>query len=162
MALWVTVPIEGAAEAAQPDAAAPSTTSSADAPGTSSAAADASAAAAAAPLVSRSEARAAAAAAAASTPTHPHPASAAADPWDHWHQFRALTDFHPLLGCVLRLGAKLPAAPTVERWMGEPVKALLLPTALFGANKRGYPVLPKGHQDLIAKFFRNHVQVGEA
>ena len=40
------------------------------------------------------------------------------------------------------------------------MKALLLPTTVFSSNKRGYPVLSKRHQDLIATFFKLRVQVG--
>lgn len=92
------------------------------------------------------------------------PFSAAAapqvDPWETWHQIRSLCDYDPLLGCALEVGPQLPCHANVARWLGEPVKALLLPTSLFGSNKRGYPVLPKGHQELLALFFRHGVQVG--
>ena len=50
--------------------------------------------------------------------------------------------------------------PFPVRWRGEPVKALLIPTRIFTTNKRGFPVLSKGHQDLIAQFFKLKVQVG--
>ena len=51
----------------------------------------------------------------------------------------------------------IPSSP--PRWKGEPVKAILLPTTTFTSNKRGYPVLSKRHQELIATFFRLRVQV---
>lgn len=87
-------------------------------------------------------------------------ASQGADPWETWHQVRSLCDYDPLLGCALEVGQQLPCPANVARWLGEPVKALLLPTSLFGSNKRGYPVLPKPHQELLALFFRHGVQVG--
>ena len=45
----------------------------------------------------------------------PAPAAAAADPWETWHQFRALSDFHHLLGCVLQLGPELPSPQLMNR-----------------------------------------------
>jgi protein arginine N-methyltransferase 5 len=98
----------------------------------------------------------------------PEPAAAAAagprpsDPWETWNQFRQGTDFHNLLGCVLELGAAVPPPRLQQRWFGEPVKALLLPTHVFSTNKRGYPVLSKAHQELLANFFRMNVQVCKA
>ncbi|PNW85217.1 hypothetical protein CHLRE_03g176550v5 [Chlamydomonas reinhardtii] len=87
------------------------------------------------------------------------------DGWEAWHQVRAQCDHHNLLGAALLVGPTLPSPASLKRWAGEPVKALLLPTAVFSANKRGYPVLPKAHQELVAAFFRLGVQVvitGEA
>ena len=54
----------------------------------------------------------------------------------------------------------LPPVPLIRRWLGQPVKALLLPTSCFTSNKRGYPVLPKPHQDLLTLFLKQGVQVG--
>lgn len=75
-------------------------------------------------------------------------------------QVRQQCDHNNLLGAALQLGPQLPSAASLARWAGEPVKALLLPTACFTTNKRGYPVLPKAHQDVLASFFKLGVQVG--
>eukprot|EP00798_Chlamydomonas_sp_ICE-L_P014068 gene14068-20013_t len=154
MALWFTVPLG----VAPPSTPSPASLAGADAEPSGQAPAGADTSKNGVPL-SRSEVKAAEKAAIAGGPHYPHPSSAAADSWETWHQFRALTDFHPLLGCVLRLGQHLPPHSMLDRWMGEPVKALILPTDLFTLNKRGYPVLPKAHQDVLAKFFKNNVQV---
>jgi hypothetical protein len=53
----------------------------------------------------------------------------------------------------------VPDLDEVLRWHGEPVKALLLPTAAFLTNKRGYPTLTKAHQELLTRFFQMGVQV---
>ena len=53
----------------------------------------------------------------------------------------------------------MPDLDEVLRWHGEPVKALLLPTAAFLTNKRGYPTLSKAHQELLTRFFQMGVQV---
>ncbi len=42
---------------------------------------------------------------------------------------------------------------------GEPVRGVALPTAAFIANRRGYPTLPKAHQELLIDFWRQGVQV---
>lgn len=39
------------------------------------------------------------------------------------------------------------------------LQALLLPTRVFGTNKRGYPVLSKAHQDYISFMAGHAVQV---
>ncbi|EFJ52078.1 hypothetical protein VOLCADRAFT_56541, partial [Volvox carteri f. nagariensis] len=83
----------------------------------------------------------------------------AVDGWEAWHQVRAQCDHNNLLGAALLVGPVLPSAPSLERWRGEPVKAVLLPTSVFTSNKRGYPVLPRPHQDLLAGFFKLGVQV---
>ena len=41
-----------------------------------------------------------------------------------------------------------------------PRRAVLLPTAAFSTNKRGYPALSRRHQELLADCFRRGVQVG--
>jgi protein arginine N-methyltransferase 5 len=38
-------------------------------------------------------------------------------------------------------------------------RAVLVPTAAFQANKRGYPALPRRHQEFLADCFRLGVQV---
>lgn len=77
------------------------------------------------------------------------------------HQVRSLCDANALLGVVLRVPGDLPPPCQAARWAGEPIKALLLPTGVFSSNKRGYPVLSRPLQDLIATFLRCHVQVRE-
>lgn len=61
---------------------------------------------------------------------------------------------HPLCPLV-----QLPSPERMSRWLGEPLKAVLLPTCAFRPNKRGYPVLPPAHQELLAKLFAHNVQV---
>jgi protein arginine N-methyltransferase 5 len=79
--------------------------------------------------------------------------------WERWNAFRTMTDFHNLLGCALEIGRELPPHKMIERWSGEPLKAVLLPTHVFGSNKRGYPILTKRHQEAVQAFFRMGVQI---
>ncbi|GLV34518.1 capsuleen [Carabus blaptoides fortunei] len=46
----------------------------------------------------------------------------------------------------------------LERWLGEPVKCLIINTNLFITNKKDYPVLSRAHQELIRKFLQLDVQ----
>ena len=39
------------------------------------------------------------------------------------------------------------------------MRGVALPTAAFIANRRGYPTLPKAHQELLIDFWRQGVQV---
>lgn len=48
----------------------------------------------------------------------------------------------------------LPPNGVIDRWLGEPVRCLILPTSLFLTNKKGFPCLAKKHQELVIKFFR--------
>ena len=50
----------------------------------------------------------------------------------------------------------------VQRWLGEPVKAVLLHTSCYTRNKKGFPVLSKAHQELVTSMFQHNVQVGAA
>lgn len=136
MALWVQVPLERAAQQ----------------PAASASGMDAS------PQSNASEAAEAVACSAASPPPQQQGQQAAS--WGRlWNQMQALAGFHPRLGVLLQVPAEMPPASEVERWLGEPVKALALPASAFIRNRKGFPVLPKAHQDLVARFLRLGVQV---
>ncbi|KAK9854496.1 hypothetical protein WJX84_003535, partial [Apatococcus fuscideae] len=83
----------------------------------------------------------------------------AADTWEWWHQLRTLCSHPARLGVILEVPASLPSQPEIRRWLGEPVRALLLPTHVFLTNKRGYPTLSRAHQSLVTLFLQHHVQV---
>ena len=45
---------------------------------------------------------------------------------------------------MLELGPDLPEDDAeIERWCGEPLRAVVLPTAVFMTNKKGYPTLSR-------------------
>jgi hypothetical protein len=50
------------------------------------------------------------------------------------------------LSLCMEVGDRLPPESELVRWLGEPIKTLLIPTSLFLTNKKGYPVLPKPYQ----------------
>ncbi|RUS81094.1 hypothetical protein EGW08_011134 [Elysia chlorotica] len=81
------------------------------------------------------------------------------DTWQWWDKFRSLCDSNRRLGVALELTPDLPSEALMERWLSEPVKAVVVPTSLFLTNKKGYPVLSKAHQALIKNLFKLEVQV---
>lgn len=63
---------------------------------------------------------------------------------------RALTDrapfppFHFIYAIVpIEMTEDLPAREVLQRWRGEPIRAVIFPTSIFLTNKKGYPVLSK-------------------
>ncbi|CAH1183862.1 unnamed protein product [Phaedon cochleariae] len=82
------------------------------------------------------------------------------DTWDWWNDFRTYCNYDKRVGVVLDLCDVKHAIPTAElnRWIGEPVKAIVIPTSFFLANQHGKPVLSRLHQDIIKKFISVDVQ----
>lgn len=54
----------------------------------------------------------------------------------------------------LELTQDLPSEAELDRWFGEPIKSVMLPTSLFLMNRKGYPVLSVAHQKAMFKLFR--------
>ncbi|XP_076286299.1 protein arginine N-methyltransferase 5 [Lasioglossum baleicum] len=79
-------------------------------------------------------------------------------PWEWWNAFRIVCDYDRKIGVALIVSHDLPEQEEIDRWLGEPVKCLIVPTTLFMTNKKGYPVLSKAHQTLIKKFSVLEVQ----
>lgn len=63
------------------------------------------------------------------------------------------------LGVALELGPAVPPQSELQRWFGEPVRAIIVPTSTFQPNKRGFPALSKAHQAVLVSFFQLGVQV---
>jgi len=80
--------------------------------------------------------------------------TAAADPWEWWNRLRSLCRPSPKLAVALELTADLPSPTKLGRWLGEPVRAVIVPTHVFLRNKKGYPVLPKAHQAVIKRLLK--------
>lgn len=55
---------------------------------------------------------------------------------------------------ALSLPKQLPPLSVQSRWHSEPVHLLAIDASSFLKNQKGYPVLSKGHQALIAKMMR--------
>lgn len=82
------------------------------------------------------------------------------DTWEWWNDLRTLCHYDKHLCLALEVpDIKYSISDLkVERWLGEPVKALIIPTNLFLTNHHKQPVLAKAHQELIQKFMTLDVQ----
>lgn len=74
--------------------------------------------------------------------------------WSRWRAVRSMCEESTRLGVILEMAADLPSEDEIERWLSEPIRALVVPTDLFLTNKAGFPVLSKQHQMFIYKFLR--------
>lgn len=55
---------------------------------------------------------------------------------------------------ALEIGPDVPSDTVIDKWLGEPIKAAVLPTSIFLTNKKGFPVLSKAHQRIIFSLFK--------
>lgn len=62
-----------------------------------------------------------------------------------------------LLCEAIEIGEDLPSDTVVDKWLGEPIKAAILPTSIFLTNKKGFPVLSKAHQRVLFRLFKVNV-----
>lgn len=81
------------------------------------------------------------------------------DTWHWWNRFRCTANSEKRLCLALEMTADLPDSTALDRWLGEPVRCLVVPTHLFMTNKKGFPVLSKPHQAVIRQFLRQKTQV---
>ena len=73
-------------------------------------------------------------------------------PWHAWDRLRTLCEQSASLSVALELGMDLPEmAAELERWCGEPIAMLLVPTSSFLTNKKGFPTLSKRHQAVFGR-----------
>ncbi|PYH96272.1 protein methyltransferase RmtC [Aspergillus ellipticus CBS 707.79] len=87
----------------------------------------------------------------------PAPQSSKVDPfgtWDAWDIIRRVCRYHSRLVVALSMPRHLPPMSVQSRWFSEPVHLLTLDGNTFIKNQKGYPVLSKTHQALIARFMR--------
>ncbi|KAL4706818.1 hypothetical protein ACJJTC_010052 [Scirpophaga incertulas] len=81
------------------------------------------------------------------------------EPWYWWSKFHERLDYDKKVGVVLELSADLPSKEILNRWLGEPVKAVIVPTSLFHTNKKGYPVLSRAHQEVVVSMMEHEAQI---
>eukprot|EP00300_Choanocystis_sp_HF-7_P030775 c39725_g1_i1.p1 GENE.c39725_g1_i1~~c39725_g1_i1.p1 ORF type:complete len:635 (-),score=115.50 c39725_g1_i1:74-1939(-) len=80
--------------------------------------------------------------------------------WRRWVAFRTMCDkISGSMGVLLEVPTDLPAPDLLQRWLGEPVRALSLPTSIFMTNKGGFPVLSRQHQALVKSFLKLDLQL---
>lgn len=80
--------------------------------------------------------------------------------WLAWNRFRMACDHHPRLAVAIELtkdkawkGAK--AERELQRWLGEPVRFVVIHADAFLTNPQGYPVLPRSLKALLLGLFRH-------
>ena len=57
---------------------------------------------------------------------------------------------------ALELTANVCDEASLERWMGEPIKGVVIDTATFITNAKGYPVLSRVHQAYFKRLLKVH------
>lgn len=82
------------------------------------------------------------------------------DSWEWWNNLRTHCYYSKQLCLALELPdtKNLPSTNEIDRWIGEPVKVLIISTTLFLTNQHKQPVLSKLHQEIIQKFLNIDVQ----
>lgn len=81
------------------------------------------------------------------------------DPWENWNKLRTLCQHHTNLHVALEITSNVPDVQAIDRWVAEPLSAVILPTDVFLTNQKGFPVLSKKHQDLLCRLFKYNIQV---
>ncbi|XP_001945001.1 protein arginine N-methyltransferase 5 [Acyrthosiphon pisum] len=81
------------------------------------------------------------------------------DPWKKWTKFISSIRNVNRIKLALEIGPELPSDEELDRWLGEPVAALVIQSKIFMTNKKGYPVLSKPHQKFIKKMFNIGCQI---
>lgn len=81
------------------------------------------------------------------------------DSWKKWTKFISSIRNVNRIKVALELGSELPSNEELDRWLGEPVVALIIPTRIFVTNKKGWPVLLKRHQEFIKNMFNIGCQI---
>uniref|UniRef100_A0A671X409 Protein arginine N-methyltransferase 5 n=1 Tax=Sparus aurata TaxID=8175 RepID=A0A671X409_SPAAU len=69
-----------------------------------------------------------------------------------------LCDYNKRICLAIEVGADMPSDAVIDKWLGEPIKAAILPTSIFLTNKKGFPVLSKAHQRIIFSLFKLEAQ----
>eukprot|EP00005_Dracoamoeba_jomungandri_P006704 CAMPEP_0174262836 /NCGR_PEP_ID=MMETSP0439-20130205/15796_1 /TAXON_ID=0 /ORGANISM="Stereomyxa ramosa, Strain Chinc5" /LENGTH=571 /DNA_ID=CAMNT_0015347827 /DNA_START=9 /DNA_END=1721 /DNA_ORIENTATION=+ len=81
------------------------------------------------------------------------------DPWEWWNRMRMLCEHSPRLSVALEITADLPSDEILDKWIGEPIRAVIISTEIFLTNKFGYPTLSKKHQAFLRRLFKYRIQV---
>lgn len=71
-----------------------------------------------------------------------------------WRKFLGICNSDNMIGLALELSFDIPSSESIDRWLGEPVRCVVIPTSLFLSNKAGFPVLSRAHQAVMRRFFK--------
>jgi protein arginine N-methyltransferase 5 len=82
------------------------------------------------------------------------------DGWEAWNRFRFLCCHNPQVAVAIELTEDLPdTLEMMNRWTGEPVRAVIIPTYVFLTNKKDFPVLSSRHQDALRILMTHKVHI---
>lgn len=56
--------------------------------------------------------------------------------WGWWSNLHKQTDWDRRISLALKLSADLPSEAELARWIGEPIKCLIIPTDIFCTNRK--------------------------
>lgn len=76
------------------------------------------------------------------------------DPWEAWNALRTMCEFHGRIGVALEITGDLPSPDIIQRWLGEPIMAVIIPINVFLTNRKGYPALSPRHQSLVQSLMK--------
>ncbi|RKP27969.1 protein arginine N-methyltransferase 5 [Syncephalis pseudoplumigaleata] len=79
--------------------------------------------------------------------------------WECWSLLRLLCGHAPSVALCLELTADLPDEEKLDRWLAEPIAAVVLPESVWLRNAKGYPVLSRRHQAVIHRLLSRSVEV---
>eukprot|EP00043_Microstomoeca_roanoka_P014051 m.138295 g.138295 ORF g.138295 m.138295 type:complete len:586 (+) comp15914_c0_seq2:188-1945(+) len=74
--------------------------------------------------------------------------------WHWWNRFRIFCTPCTRLGLALEISSDICDEDDQKRWLGEPIKCVILSTEAFLTNAKGYPVLSRAHQRFIRALFK--------
>lgn len=79
--------------------------------------------------------------------------------WEGWNLLCSASDHCPRILPILNITKDLPSDECIERWLGENCCNFIVDAGVFLANKKGFPVLPKVHQQFFHKFMIRDMRV---
>lgn len=80
------------------------------------------------------------------------------DPWNVWNDVRFQCSHHARLGVVLEIHES-STIDSFNRWLGEPIKAIMIKHSVFKSDGKGYPELPRDIVALLVMAFNLGIQV---
>ncbi|OQS03460.1 arginine N-methyltransferase [Thraustotheca clavata] len=78
--------------------------------------------------------------------------------WEGWNSLRSMCEYNSKIYVALEITADLPDKRILDRWLGEPIAAVIIPTEIFLTNKKGYPTLSKMHQKFFLQLFQHKIR----
>eukprot|EP01147_Barroeca_monosierra_P005185 gene5185-7029_t len=75
-------------------------------------------------------------------------------PWHWWNTFRSLCTPCTRMGVALDISADICSKEEQDRWLGEPIRCVIVSADIFLTNAKGFPVLSRAHQSFIKRLLK--------